>query len=351
MAKNTGAFHIARQIFDSEIWTDKPSTWNKIWIYILGKVKYTDTDKFKKGECFFNFSRERKDIGIDITEDMIKKCLTYLRKRGMIRTLRSTRGTVVKVMNYNYFQTLENYVQEGARQNDTKKQKSEISRTTSSTKEPVGNGKNNNDLQGDKNNSSTTQSTSQARAKHDVSTPIHKEVKKGSSVKKNYSETILQIVKDFYILKSKNHKNAIKVTDSLLENSYYAIDKLNRIDGIALDYITTAITRSVMDDFWRDQIMSLSGLRKKRDGVMKFINLANQVMKSDYVPEKTKKVIGYMYMCPACNEEVSKREYREVKAWDAYTCEVEGCTKTQLINKEMIGSTLIYLKEIYKDIS
>lgn len=303
MAKNTGAFHIARQIFDSEIWTNKPATWNKIWIYILGKVKYTDTDKFKRGECFFNFSRERKDIGIDITEDMIKKCLTYLRKSGMIRTLRSTRGTVVKVMNYNHFQTLENYT-------------------------------------------STTPSTSKARAKHEPSTPILKEVKKERKI---YSATIQEIVAKFYSTKQLKHKNAIKVNDTLALQSCDVIDKLNRIDEIPLDYINEAITRSITDDFWRDQIMSLSGLRKKRDGVMKFTNLANQVMKSDYVPEKTKKLIGFRYECPACGDVTVEREFRPENQFNAYTCEVDGCPKVQMVNKQMVGSNLLYIEKVYKE--
>ena len=308
MAKNTGAFHIARQIFDSEIWTSKPATWNKIWIYILGKVKYNDTDKFKRGECFFNFSRERKDIGIDITEDMIKKCLTYLRKSEMIRTLRSTRGTIVKVMNYNHFQTLENYT-------------------------------------------STTESTREAREKHEPSTPILKEVKKLRSKEKNYSETILQIVKDFYILKSKNHKNAIKITDSLIDKSCDAIDKLNRIDEVPLDYINTAITRSITDEFWRDQIMSLSGLRKKRDGVMKFTNLANQMMRSDYVPEKTKKLIAHRYQCPSCYQYYPQREKKDEDDPLPYRCPEPGCQDVQLgkHGENRVGYELKYDEPIYKE--
>ncbi|NHZ87197.1 MAG: hypothetical protein GWP19_15210 [Planctomycetia bacterium] len=304
MAKKTGAFHIARQLFDSEIWTNKPATWNKIWIYILGQVKYNDTDKFKRGECFFNFSRERKDIGIDITEDMIKKCLTYLRKSGMIRTLRSTRGTIVKVLNYNYFQTLENYA-------------------------------------------STTPSTREAREKHEPSTPILKEVKKERNI---YSTTIQEIVATFYSTKQLKHKNAIKVNDQLALKSCETIDKLNRIDEVPLDYIKKVITRSITDEFWKDQIMSLSGLRKKKDGVMKFINCANSVMKSGYVPEPTKKLIAYRFECPGCGE---KTGHREKDPTFHHRCKQPGCQKEKLgfHGEDIVGYVLNFKENIYKDIS
>ena len=109
MANNTGAFHIARQLFDSEIWIKKPASWKVIWLYILGRVNHSDSTNFKRGEGFFRFSKELDHIGYDITEDMVKKCLAYLRKKQMISTSRSTRGTRLKVLKYNEFQDLNQY--------------------------------------------------------------------------------------------------------------------------------------------------------------------------------------------------------------------------------------------------
>ena len=128
-----GAFMLSRQIFTSKIWQDKPSSWKIIWIYILGQVNHKDNDRFKRGEGFFNFSRElsTKNIGCDITSDMIKKFLQFARSSSMVSTKRSTRGTIIKVLNYNKYQTLSNY-------------------------------------------ESTTSSTSKAREKHEESTPINK---------------------------------------------------------------------------------------------------------------------------------------------------------------------------------
>ncbi len=104
-----GAFQLARKLFSSEIWLNKPSSWKIIWIYILGKVNHQDNGKFMRGEGFFNFSQEIKAIGNDITPDIIKKFTKYARESSMIRTTRSTRGVVIKVLNYDKYQSLDNF--------------------------------------------------------------------------------------------------------------------------------------------------------------------------------------------------------------------------------------------------
>lgn len=129
-----GAFQVARQIFESEIWKNKPATWLKIWLYIFGNVNWEKSNTFERGEGFFNFSQEKKSIGIDVTDDVIKKALHFMRCLSMIDTKRSTKGTTVKVLKYNHFQTINNY-------------------------------------------GSTILSTTEARQKHDRSTPIIKNIR------------------------------------------------------------------------------------------------------------------------------------------------------------------------------
>ena len=104
-----GCFQIARQIFDSKLWLEKPASWKIIWIYILGKVNHTDTKSMSRGSGFFNFTNECIQIGVDIKVDSIKKFLAYARNCAMISTTRSTRGTIVLVRNYNQFQSIGNY--------------------------------------------------------------------------------------------------------------------------------------------------------------------------------------------------------------------------------------------------
>lgn len=136
-----GAFQIARRLFESDLWENKPSSWKVIWIYILGNVNHKENEHFERGEGFFNFSKDLRKVGNDITEDMVKKFCSYARINEMISTERSTRGMRIKVLNYNVYQTMGNYIR-------------------------------------------TSLSTSQARAKHEPSTPINKNEK---NEKKNTS--------------------------------------------------------------------------------------------------------------------------------------------------------------------
>ena len=141
-----GAFILARQTFESDIWTKKPATWFKIWVYIIGKTNHKDKTGFKRGEHFFNFTQELRDIGSDITYDMVRHSMTYFKKSGMISTTKSTRGIVIKVLKYEDYQTLDNY-------------------------------------------SSTTPSTTEAQQKHNRSTTIHKNDKNEKNIADKKSAT------------------------------------------------------------------------------------------------------------------------------------------------------------------
>lgn len=107
--KPGGAFQIARQIFDGELWVTKPSSWKVIWIYILGRVNHKKNGVCERGEGFFQWIKEKEMVGVDISQDMIKKASSYFTKNAMISTRRSTRGVYIKVLNYNTYQTMDNY--------------------------------------------------------------------------------------------------------------------------------------------------------------------------------------------------------------------------------------------------
>ncbi len=105
-----GAFQIARKIFESDFWLKKPSAWKVIWIYILGKVNHKKQGGFERGEGFFNFAEERRYIGSDIKYQSIMKFLKYAEIGEMIGKTKSTRGIVIKVLKYDKYQTLDNYI-------------------------------------------------------------------------------------------------------------------------------------------------------------------------------------------------------------------------------------------------
>lgn len=104
-----GAFQLARKLFESTIWLKKPSQWGKIWIYIIGKVNHKNKNGFERGQRFFNFSEEIRNIGNDITYHQIISFLKFAKTTKMITTTKTTRGIVIKVLKYDYFQTLGNY--------------------------------------------------------------------------------------------------------------------------------------------------------------------------------------------------------------------------------------------------
>lgn len=98
----------SRLTVDSEIFTDKPDIWFKVWFYIVLNVNYKDSGKFSRGENFFNYEMVKSRVRL-LTKDQWKKILTTLRKMKMIGTTKSTRGIIIKVLNYDKYQQPLNY--------------------------------------------------------------------------------------------------------------------------------------------------------------------------------------------------------------------------------------------------
>lgn len=65
--------------------------------------------------------------------------------------------------------------------------------------------------------------------------------------------------------------------DKLYADSVDVIDKLIRIDGYTLDEVKLTLQSAVKDEFWRKQIISLRGLRKRsKNGSTKFDNISTR---------------------------------------------------------------------------
>ena len=63
---------------------------------------------------------------------------------------------------------------------------------------------------------------------------------------------------------------------NLEKNSLITVDKLIRIDGFKEDYVFDVLRWSQQDDFWKEQVLSLSAIRKKsKNGLTKFQNLTS----------------------------------------------------------------------------
>ena len=107
-----GYIVFARQTLTSEIFFNKPSWWFKVWFYILSKVNHSDNRLFKRGSNFFsynmiyeecNLARERVDT------KAIYKLLKYLKRSTALTIVKSTRGIVLSVCNYDKYQNPKNY--------------------------------------------------------------------------------------------------------------------------------------------------------------------------------------------------------------------------------------------------
>ena len=111
-----GKFFIEREIFESDIW-EKPSHFLKIWFWIIGKANYKEVKKggkiYRRGEFLTSFEEtieaNKWKIGWRterLTKDQVWEAYDFFRRTQRITTKKTTRGLWVKVLNYDYFQTL-----------------------------------------------------------------------------------------------------------------------------------------------------------------------------------------------------------------------------------------------------
>ena len=101
-----GCILLSRKILFSEIWR-KPPAYLKIFLYILLKVNHKD-GLFPRGSNFFNFKEDRPP---KVTLTQVYEFLRWAKSDpiSFCTTEKTTRGVIVKVNNYDYYQTLINY--------------------------------------------------------------------------------------------------------------------------------------------------------------------------------------------------------------------------------------------------
>jgi hypothetical protein len=102
-----GATIWARQTIDSDVFYWRPDKWFKIWFFIVSKVNHKDTKLFKRGSNFMTY--EEISSHTKASKDQIDGFIRYSKKNEMLTTKKTTRGMVVCVLKYNYFQDLDNY--------------------------------------------------------------------------------------------------------------------------------------------------------------------------------------------------------------------------------------------------
>jgi len=102
-----GATLWARQTVDSDIFYNKPDKWFKIWFYIVNRVSWQDTKNYKRGELFLKY--EWLSENTKATKSQIDHFIRWAKKSKMLATRKATHGMIIEVINYSYYQTLDNY--------------------------------------------------------------------------------------------------------------------------------------------------------------------------------------------------------------------------------------------------
>lgn len=112
-----GCILLSRHIMQSEIWR-KPPEWLKIFLYILLKVNHKN-GLFERGSNFFNFSEERPT---GVSYNQVREFFRWAtnEKIQFCTKQKTTRGVIVKVNNYDRYQTLDNYYKQDEKQNENK---------------------------------------------------------------------------------------------------------------------------------------------------------------------------------------------------------------------------------------
>lgn len=102
-----GATLWARKTIESDLFMWRSHVWFKIWFYIVNEVNHREIRHFQRGEGLITYLDIRRKTGA--SHNQVKHCIEYLKNARMIATRKTTRGMIVKVLNYDKYQSLENY--------------------------------------------------------------------------------------------------------------------------------------------------------------------------------------------------------------------------------------------------
>jgi len=115
MEKISGGYYIkARKIQESEI-SNAPPHVREIWDLLLMKCNYIN-GKLNRGECLTSYKQIQEYLSWYVgwrkhtyTKGQCETAMKWLKKAAMITTMKTTRGVVVTVCNYEHYQNPKNY--------------------------------------------------------------------------------------------------------------------------------------------------------------------------------------------------------------------------------------------------
>ncbi len=110
-----GYYIIPRQTKESEIAHSPPHV-REIWNYLLKEANHKDVGNVKRGSTVRSLRDMQEALSwfVGYRKEMYSKskcemATNALRKRGMITTMKTTRGMIITICNYDYYQNPKNY--------------------------------------------------------------------------------------------------------------------------------------------------------------------------------------------------------------------------------------------------
>lgn len=97
----------ARKTIDSAIFAKKPDKWFKIWFYIVSRVNHADNPQFKRGQGHLSY--ESIMLACGATKSQVDHSIRWFKNCQMCATRKATRGFIITVCNYDFYQNLQSY--------------------------------------------------------------------------------------------------------------------------------------------------------------------------------------------------------------------------------------------------
>lgn len=219
-----------------------PPYYVKIWLWLIAKANYQDGKRLKRGECFVTIeeTRQQTKYMVGYRSEMestktVRRVYEWLTERSMIVTTKVTNGSVVKLLQYEQYQTFENHegTYEGPTKVPTKGQRKSLEGQNISYKE-------NKELR-----------TKNKEGEH--ATVV------AASPKKQVSIDAQELTQDLWKRIQANNEYA---REPNLEKWAEEMDKILRIDKRDRKALEFLIKWSQQDSFWSTNILSPIKLRK-----------------------------------------------------------------------------------------
>lgn len=146
-AKIPGGYALQpRKLFNSELWQDKPLLWRCLWNYLWGMANHEDRGRIKRGQIFTSLGELQKVMSYKVgfrtekpSRNQLWCALEAYRETEMIVTTKTTRGVIITICNYDFYQDPANYERDNEK---TMKQTTKEMRPKHYTQECIKNVKN-----------------------------------------------------------------------------------------------------------------------------------------------------------------------------------------------------------------